>query len=278
MSSYYDSLDRNSRNAERVRCEKGPRAIVAKTQWLSSLSRKDLGEAELSRTRTSLLELSIPERSGGVPAPQDPPGGLAAQPAIRQLCERIAPRAVVGRSCRVAVAGCRSGDGASSLALAFAIDLSQRLSVRTILVDGNLRAPNLERVLFPGTRQTSEISVECSYELRATPYSRLTLATVYADSDGLVRDLTIAELEAALDSFPAVVIDLGVARLDSRILPLVRPTDPIMLVIRYGYTQRKELETTTAALRSADRTVAGVILNAKPSHFHTYSGEQPVNE
>jgi len=61
-------------------------------------------------------------------------------------------------------------------------------------------------------------------------------------------------------------------------LPLMRPTDPILLVVRYGQTERKELATAAAALRAADRTVAGVILNARPSRLRNSSSEYPHHE
>ncbi len=274
MSKYYDALDRSVLEAEQARLRELPRAtVVAKTQRLSSWPRDIVPHTDLFAALNPLLS----QQSSGAPARQRAEA-IAIQPAIRQLCERIAPRAVVGRSCRVAISGCRTGDGASSVALAFALDLSQRLSVRTLLVDANLRAPSLERVLSAGRRRTAEITLEGPLQLRATGYSRLTVATIYAECDELERDLALAELETVLGSFPAVVIDLGVARLDPRMLPLVRPADPIMLVIRYGHTHRNELATTTAALRSADRTVAGVILNARPSHFNTSAGEHSLNE
>jgi Mrp family chromosome partitioning ATPase len=50
--------------------------------------------------------------------------------------------------------------------------------------------------------------------------------------------------------------------LDTRMLLLARPADPILLVARYGHTRRQELATTTAALRAANRAVAGVVFNA----------------
>jgi len=74
------------------------------------------------------------------------------------------------------------------------------------------------------------------------------------------------------------VIDLGVARLDPRMVPLMRPADPILLVVRYGQTERKELATSAAALRAADRSVAGVIMNARPAWSRNSSAEYPPNE
>lgn len=272
MSNYYDALNRNPIELGKDSSVKSPRAtVIAKTQRLSPRAR------ELS-LNTTPLPVAVGQQSNGLQKVVNVPAALAGQEAIHQLCERIAPRSVVERGCRIAISGCRSGDGASSIAAAFALDLSQRLSVRTLLVDANLRAPNLHCVLSADSRQNPELTLDGSLQLRATGHPRLTLLTTCLEEDDLERDLVIAELETVLHSFPAVVIDLGVLRLDPRMLPLVRPSDPIMLVVRYGQTQRQELTTTTAALRSADRTVAGVILNAQPSHSHSSSGEHSIYE
>jgi Mrp family chromosome partitioning ATPase len=276
MSNYSDALNRKPIEVGQDKPVESPgTTIIAKTQRLSqwpggkSLRTTPLAEPALSVAIPQTAEL---QRSISVPA------ALAGHGAIRQLCERIAPRSIVERGCRIAISGCRAGDGASSIAAAFALDLSQRLSVRTLLVDANLRAPNLHCVISAGSRQNGELTLDGSLQLRPTGYPRLTLLTTCLEEDDLERDLVIAELETVLRSFPAVVIDLGVTRLDPRMLPLVRPSDPIMLVVRYGQTQRQELATTTAALRSADRTVAGVILNAQPSHSYPSSGEHSLYE
>jgi len=274
VSKYYEALKRTSIDAEEVGLRKPRRGtIVAKTQKLPvEVARRTEPLAE----DNSYITASISQSKALVP--HQVLGALAGQPAIHQLGERIAPRAAVERSCRVAISGCRSGDGASSIAAALALDLSERLSVRTLLVDANLRAPGLHRVIGTGNRRASQLTLDGSLQLRETGSRRLTLATICLEGDDLERDLVIAELETVLRSFPAAIIDLGVSRLDPRMLPLVRPSDPIMLVVRYGQTERHELATTTAALKSAERTVAGVILNARPSHFHTSSGEHSVYE
>jgi hypothetical protein len=64
--------------------------------------------------------------------------------------------------------------------------------------------------------------------------------------------------EVLLGNYPAVVVDLGVTWLDSGMSPLIRPTDPILLVARYGQTKRQELASAAAGLRAANRALAGV--------------------
>ena len=277
MSKYYDALNRASIKTEEIRQIHPPRAkVVTKTQALRSREIVPATEQLIEKAPVAPIA-PVEQRSGVLMAP-DLPSALARQQSIRQLCERIAPAAAVEKSCRVAVTGCRAGDGASSMAAALALDLSQRLRVRTLLIDANLQAPGLYRLLTNGERRVQEASLEGSVQLRATGWPRLTLATCCLEGDDVERDLVMADLEPMLRNFPAVVIDLGVARLDPRMLTLLRPTDPIMVVVRYGQTQRTELATTAAALRSANRTVAGVILNAKPDLLHSSLGENSVYE
>jgi hypothetical protein len=258
VSKYYDAINRNTATTRGPLPSPRPAArVVAKTRdLLERPSRDVLPPTDYLAFANPLL----PE-----PLSYDFPSALAQQDAIRQLSERMAPTAAVEKSCRVAISGCRPRDGASSVAAALALDLSQRLSMRTILVDANLKSPSLHGVISSTERSISQITLDGSLQLRTTGWPRLTLATCCLEGNDDGREAAVAELESVLSTFPAAVIDLGVARLDPRMLPLMRPTDPILLVVRYGQTERKELATTAAALRAADRNVAGVILNSRPS-------------
>ena len=268
MSKYYDLINRNTASTKEPLPSPRPRArLVAKTRDLVERPARDVSPPTDAIAHASTF---FPE-----PVPHDLLGVLARQDAIRQLSERMAPTAAVDKSCRVAISGCRPRDGASSVAAALALDLSQRLSMRTILVDANLQSPSLHGVVSPSDRAVTQITLDGALQLLTTGWPRLTLATCCLQGTDDERDSAIAELEAVLSTFPAAVIDLGVARLDPRMLPLMRPTDPILLVVRYGQTERKELATTAAALRAADRTVAGVILNARPSRLRNSSAEYP---
>jgi Mrp family chromosome partitioning ATPase len=271
VGKYYDAMNRIAPRTEDLNQRMRQRdAMNARTEELPARQRYSdtalMQQQETVQDTTSLVPL---------PTPHQVPGSMAREDAIRQLTERMAPAASVDKSCRLAISGCRSQDGASSLAAALAIDLSQRLSMRTILVDANLHRPGLHRLVSNGDRKLSPVALDGALQLRSTGWPRLTLATCCLHGDDRQRDSMVAELENVLATFPAVVIDLGVARLDSRMLPLVRPSDPILLVVRYGQTERQELITTTAALRAADRTVAGVILNGAASPVADIFRRQP---
>ena len=195
-----------------------------------------------------------------LPTLEHVPAAVARASAIRNLTERLAPLAVIERSTRLLVTGCRPGDGASTVATAIAIDISQRLGLRTMLVDAHLRHPTLHRLFQHPGRRTPELVLDGALQIRATEWPRLELVTCCLSNPDSQRQL-FDEFETLLATYPAVIIDLGVTRLDARMLPLARPADPILMVVRQGYTERRELATTASALRAASRTLAGVILN-----------------
>src|SRR5260370_37844171 len=132
-------------------------------------------------------------------------------------------------------------------------------------MDAKLRSPSLHRVVSPSERTVAQITLDGSLQLRTTGWQRLTLATCCLNGNDDEREAAIAELEAVLSTFPAAVIDLGVARLDPRMVPLMRPADPILLVVRYVQTECKGLAISAAALGAADRTGPAVTVNAGPS-------------
>jgi polysaccharide biosynthesis transport protein len=214
------------------------------------------------RTDTSVFSGNYAAAHSLVPLPtlEHVPAAVARAGAIRNLTERLAPLAVVERSTRLLVTGCRPGDGASTVATAIAIDLSQRLGLRTMLVDAHLRHPSLHRLFQHPGRRTPELVLDGALQIRATEWPRLELVTCCLSSPDSQRQL-FDEFETLLGEYPAVIVDLGVTRLDARMLPLARPADPILMVVRQGHTERRELSTTANALRAASRSVAGVIFN-----------------
>jgi protein-tyrosine kinase len=214
------------------------------------------GELLEARPKTSaLVRLPIPHPMSSV---------LARNPALQQLCERLSPLAVIDRSLRLFISGCRPGDGASTLAAAFALDFSERLSLRTLLVDANPRSPTLHRVLSRASERESTLLLDGPMQIRSTG-GWLDLANCCLGTDERQLAEALARCQELATHYAALVVDLGVARLDARMLPLSRESDPILLVVRYGHTRKDELTTTAAALSAAKRNVAGVILNAATS-------------
>ena len=72
-------------------------------------------------------------------------------------------------------------------------------------------------------------------------------------------------MDELLARYRLAVIDLGVVRLDPRMLALARPKDPILVVARHLRTDRAEMIATVNLLRNTGHPVAGVILNGYKS-------------
>lgn len=189
---------------------------------------------------------------------------LADCAGIRVIAERVAAIAQLRGQARVLIAGCRAGDGAATVAAALALDLSSRLGIETLLVDARSDGPSAEAIVNGGRGL-----------LRAKPsgLARLWTARCAASAEAARPGLPasnghaesgelVAELQAVAASYRAAVIDLGVVRLDARMLALAGPDDPVLIVARYGGTQRDELTSTAAILDLAKCRIGGVILNA----------------
>jgi Mrp family chromosome partitioning ATPase len=192
------------------------------------------------------------------------PFEAARDRSLQILNERVAPLAGVGQSVRMLVTGCRSGDGASTVAMALALDLSQRMGLRTLLVDAHLRKPELHKMFPVPPSKTPALLLGNQFIVRSCMVPHLELASCLPMTAGALRPGEAQEYEALLDNFALAVVDLGVVRLDARLLNLARPTDPIVVVTRYGSTERDELATTVTALKAASRNVGGVIINGVP--------------
>jgi Mrp family chromosome partitioning ATPase len=193
---------------------------------------------------------------------------VSCAPAVQSLCERLAPLANVGSQVRLALTGCRKQDGTSTIAAAIAVDLSQRLGIPTLLVDAHLGRPMLHRFFAVATGRAPEVVVNDYVLMQPTGRTRLELASCLPLAAESLRAGSCDELEELLAKFPAVVADLGVIRLDARMLALARTNDPLIIVARYGSTQRQELTNTALSLRAAKRTIAGVMVNGVSRPIH----------
>ena len=250
MSSYYEAIHRISPETA------GDSASQPASAGVSADVREEKRPAVRIRPANAIVPL---------PAAEAVPVAVARAEALQRLAERLAPIAMVERSMRLFLSGCRPADGTSTIASAFALDLSQRLLVRTLLVDAHLRHPSLHRILITPDHKQTELVLDGALQIRSSGWPRLEVASCAVDSIEEERQALMQRLDNVLSHYGAVVVDLGVIRLDTRMLTLARPTDPILLVTRYGHTRRQELATTAAVLRAANRAVAGVVFNAAVS-------------
>jgi Mrp family chromosome partitioning ATPase len=222
-----------------------------------------------------VAHLSPFERLARVDRPSENlvPPALARLDGIHRITESFASLASISGDGRLAIAGCAAGDGCSSVAAAIALDLTQRIGIRTLLVDGNVCRPQIVKmfanrrppVLEVQPTALVELESEPGLQIRSSNWARLEIASLNPSSELAEPADALEEVNNRVRAFPAAVLDLGAVRLDPRALPLVRPNDPVLLVVRSGCTRRSELQATMNIFSNIGRPVRGIILNATES-------------
>ena len=246
-----------------------------KRQALEAQLRRDLPAPQSSQMfPPEIRRLDLSERLAQVDASSENlvPPALARLKGVQRITEGFAGVASALGDARLAIAGCAASDGCSSVAAAIALDLTQRLNMRTLLVDGNICRPRVVNMfanrktamLALESRTVVEVKSERGIVVRSSNWARLEVANVTPALEKGESE-SLDELNERIRAFPAAVIDLGVVRLDPRTLPLVRTNDPVLLVVRSGYTERSDLLATVNLFSSIGRPVRGVILNGTES-------------
>jgi len=246
-----------------------------KRQALEAQLRRDLPAPQSSQMfPPEIRQLDLSERLAQVDASSENlvPPALARLKGVQRITEGFAGVASALGDARLAIAGCAASDGCSSVAAAIALDLTQRLNMRTLLVDGNICRPRVVNMF--ANRKTAmlamesgtgvEVQADQQIVVRSSNWAKLEVANITSALEKSA-PASLDELNERIRIFPAAVIDLGAVRLDPRALPLVRPNDRVLLVVRSGYTERSDLLATINLFSSIGRPVRGVILNAAES-------------
>jgi Mrp family chromosome partitioning ATPase len=218
-----------------------------------------------TRPLAAVVGRTQPMELAPVPTPQGLLDSIACSQSIRSLSEQLGAASAHNGSARILMTGCRPGDGVSTVAAAMALDLSQRLAARTVLVEGQPRVTMLHSIFERANAPTPAIIENGSIAVQGTGYPRLETARpeqmALAEQPGRL----VEDLDELLLRYRLAVIDLGVVRLDPRMLALARPNDPILIVARHLHTDREEMIATANILRTTGHPAAGVILNGYKS-------------
>jgi len=190
---------------------------------------------------------------------------LACNPSLRDLSEQLGASSAYNGPARILMTGCRPGDGVSTVAAAMALDLSQRLAARTVLVEGQPRVTMMHPFFGRAGAPTPATIASASIAVQGTGWPRLETARPEQMALAEQPARLVEDLDELLMRYRIAVIDLGVVRLDPRMLALARPNDAILVVARHLHTDRAEMIATVNLLRNTGHPVAGVILNAYKS-------------
>jgi Mrp family chromosome partitioning ATPase len=190
---------------------------------------------------------------------------IACSRSIRNLSEQLGASSAYNGPARILMTGCRPGDGVSTVAAAMALDLSQRLAARTVLVEGHPRVTAMHPLFGRAGATTVTTSANASIAVQGTGWPRLETARPEQLALAEHPAALVEDMDELLARYRLAVIDLGVVRLDPRMLALARPNDPILVVARHLRTDRAEMIATVDLLRNTGHPVAGVILNGYQS-------------
>jgi Mrp family chromosome partitioning ATPase len=190
---------------------------------------------------------------------------IAASRSIRNLSEQLGAASAYNGPARILMTGCRAGDGVSTVAAAMALDMSQRLAARTVLVEGQSRVAAMRPLFGRPVVPAPTTAISGSIAVQGTGWPRLETARPEQMELGDHPARIVEDMDELLAHYRLAVIDLGVVRLDPRMLALARTNDPILVVARHLKTDRAELIATVNLLRNTGHPVAGVILNGYKS-------------
>lgn len=226
-------------------------------------------ESKIIESKTRPLSQAVartqPMALPSVAGPQGLLDMLACCRSIRSLSEQLAAASAHNGPARILMTGCRPGDGVSTVAAAMALDMSQRLAARTVLVEGHPRVTLMHPFFARSSAPTPATLASTSIALQGTGYPRLETARPEQMKLAEQPVRLMEDLDELLMRYRLAVIDLGVVRLDPRMLALARPNDPILIVARHLHTDRAEMIATTNILRTTSHPIAGVILNGYKS-------------
>ena len=170
------------------------------------------------------------------------------------------------------------GEGKSFCSINYAISLA-RQGFRTLLVDADLRLPNVGRVFLgqkklPGMTDVLRKSCQFDDAVYSTDIENLSVLPAgarLANSTELVGNANVAEfIQAANSRFDYVVIDTAPVHAASETALLVPHVDIVCLVVRAARTPAAVVARALLRLRDSGAHVAGLILNSLPARGGYY--------
>jgi polysaccharide biosynthesis transport protein len=184
----------------------------------------------------------------------------------------------------VAVTSAVSGEGKTSLAAQLGMSIEEATGDATLLIDGDMRAPNLHETfevpLSPGLAEV--LSKKCSLEDAIKPSSHANLFILPAGqlvtnphrllSNGAFEEL----LQQLRTRFRHMIIDTPPILPASEALLMARSADAAILCMRRDYTRLDQVQDAHQRMTAAGVKMAGAVLNGIPvNHYARKYGSYP---
>ncbi len=269
-----DALDDTIRDPEHV-------STLPNVEVIGSLPR-------VKKWKSQLLNRPADEATAGLlhAGSKLDPASAAYVEAIRTLRNSILLSKLNTRIGSLLMTSAGPGDGKSTIAAYLSVTHA-RQGHRTLLIDGDLRRPNIHRHFhIPiGSGLTEVLRSETRWQeaLTSPPgfpqLDILTSGTIARDTPECMEGQLIKILDEASQDYDLVIIDgpplLGFAEP----LRMATAADAVMVVARAGKTSRKAISAVLYTLVRVRANIAGVVLNAVHNglsenyRYHDYYGK-----
>jgi capsular exopolysaccharide synthesis family protein len=240
-----------------------PPAAADSSSWKTALKTRESGSQLLS-TRKLDPEL-ISGVDGHIQTLHRPMSVISEQyRALRSHIEKLSPDR---RMQTIAVTSALKGEGKSVSATNLAVVLAQDAAKEILLIDADLRRPNLHRLLgidqAPGLAECLQGEVGLDAIIRHTPYFGLSVVTA-GDAQGHPAELLASpkfhQLVSGLaPTFDYVIVDTPPIHLLSDVKFLTDSVDGVLLVVQANKTSKTILKEAVESLPTGK--IIGTVLN-----------------
>ena len=178
----------------------------------------------------------------------------------------------------IATTSAVSGEGKTSIATQLALSLARSSGSPTLLIDGDMRAPDLHRIfgvdLGPGLVDVLRRETPVGEAIEANVGQNLYLLTsgyLNVSPHGLVSNGEFADLIGKLRTmFRYIVIDTPPVLPASESLHMARTADAALLCVRRDHSRIEQVNEAFSRLRSSGVKMVGGVLNGIPSRQYAY--------
>jgi len=182
------------------------------------------------------------------------------------------------------------GEGKTTTSANVAVALAQQVNTKVIIIDCDLRRPNVHKVLdvYPEYGVTNYLNYECSLEsiIAKTDTKHLDFISYGAippNPSELLSSERMAELVEQLEkTYDFIIIDTPPVNMVVDVVPLVGLVDGVVLVVKDKVTTYPEINRAIDALKVNGAKILGIIANKveAPDNgkagYSVYSGKSQV--
>jgi capsular exopolysaccharide synthesis family protein len=181
---------------------------------------------------------------------------------------------IIKKGCKkIVFTSSSKSEGKTTTAVNVSIALSQQVDTKVIIVDCDLRRPasHVALGLSPKLGLANYLNNECDLEETITKTDTPNLdfigfGAIPPNPSELLSSSGMEELVSALEErYDYIIFDTPPVNMVVDVIPLVRLSDGVVIVIKHKQTTQPELNKAVGTLKRNDAKILGIIINQIPS-------------